>query len=103
MEQELLLENEKLKLQLEEHKDLINAIKNGEVDALAISRNGEPDVFTLESTDFVYRVLVENFAEGAHITRRFKPRAFFKARDRSRVPPARPFAPVETAMAFDPQ
>jgi PAS domain S-box-containing protein len=64
-EDQLYLEIEALKLQLEEYKDLVSAIKNGEVDALAITKNGSPDIFTLESTDYVYRVLVENFAEGA--------------------------------------
>ncbi|MES2565947.1 MAG: PAS domain S-box protein [Bacteroidota bacterium] len=61
----LILEIEALKRQLEEYKDLVSAIRNGEVDALAITKNGSPDIFTLESTDYVYRVLVENFAEGA--------------------------------------
>jgi PAS domain S-box-containing protein len=61
----LVLEIEALKRQLEEYKDLVSAIKHGEVDALAITKNGTPDIFTLESTDYVYRVLVENFAEGA--------------------------------------
>lgn len=60
-----ILEIEALKRQLEEYKDLVGAIRNGEVDALAINKNGNPDIFTLESTDYVYRVLVENFAEGA--------------------------------------
>ena len=55
----------RLKEQLEEYKDLIDAIRNGGVDALAIYKNGKPDIYTLETTDFVYRVLVENFGESA--------------------------------------
>jgi PAS domain S-box-containing protein len=58
-------ENQLLKEQLEEYKDIVEGIRTGGVDALAISKNGRSDIYSLESTDFVYRVLVENFAEGA--------------------------------------
>ena len=64
-EAELESENERLQLQLEEYKELIEAIRNGAIDALAINKDGKPDIFTLESTDYIYRVLVENFGEGA--------------------------------------
>jgi two-component system phosphate regulon sensor histidine kinase PhoR len=63
--EELLQEIQHLKEHLEEYKDILDAIKNGEVDALAINRNGKADIFSMQSTDFVYRILVENFGEGA--------------------------------------
>src|SRR4051812_26549423 len=58
-------ENKLLKEQLEEYKDIVEGIRTGAVDALAISKDGTSNIYSLESTDFVYRVLVENFAEGA--------------------------------------
>jgi PAS domain S-box-containing protein len=64
-EQELFYENQSLRIQLEEYKELIDAIKNGEIDALAINKDGKHDIFTLESNDLVYRILVENFGESA--------------------------------------
>jgi PAS domain S-box-containing protein len=56
---------EELENRLEEAEQLIDAIKAGEVDAFALNRNNKPEVFTLESGDFGYRMLVENFNEGA--------------------------------------
>lgn len=64
-DKELADENLFLREQLEEYRDLVESIRNGGVDALAITKNGQADIFSLESADFVYRVLVENFAEGA--------------------------------------
>jgi PAS domain S-box-containing protein len=61
----LLDENRVLNEQLEEYKDIVEGIRTGGVDALAISKDGRSDIYSLEGTDFVYRVLVENFAEGA--------------------------------------
>lgn len=63
--QQLLLEIAELKDRLEEAEQLINAIKAGEVDAFAINTDNKPDVYTLESGDYAYRVLVEEFGEGA--------------------------------------
>ncbi len=54
-----------LKNRLAEAEQLIEAIKSGEVDAFAIGNNGTREVFTLQSGDYAYRVLVEKFAEGA--------------------------------------
>ncbi|MCW3105107.1 MAG: sensor histidine kinase [Bacteroidetes bacterium] len=64
-ESTLLQENQALREQLEEYKELIESIRTGQVDALAISKNGQPNILTLESTDFIYRVLVESMAESA--------------------------------------
>ena len=56
---------EDLQHRLEESEQLIQAIKAGEVDAFAMNKNNRPEVFTLYSGDYAYRVLVENFGEGA--------------------------------------
>ncbi len=62
----LLLKIKELEQRLEESEHLIDAIKAGEVDAFAI-QNGddESQIFTLESGDYAYRVLIEEFGEGA--------------------------------------
>jgi PAS domain S-box-containing protein len=63
--EDLLSNIEDLKLRLSEAEDAIDAIKNGSVDAFAIRRGGKPEVFTLQSLDYAYRVLIEKFSEGA--------------------------------------
>ncbi len=50
---------------LEEAEQLIEAIKAGEVDAFAVMRGQQPEVYTLQSGDYAYRILIENFSEGA--------------------------------------
>lgn len=54
-----------LQSRLDEYEQLIDAIKGGEVDAFALKTNDKSEIFTLHSVDYVYRILVENFAEGA--------------------------------------
>ncbi|CAN5398550.1 hypothetical protein BH09BAC3_BH09BAC3_37300 [soil metagenome] len=54
-----------LKFRLEEAEQLIEAIKTGEVDAFAIRKEDKSEIFTLQSADYAYRLLVENFREGA--------------------------------------
>src|SRR6185436_20939827 len=61
----LLSEIEELKIRLAEAEQLIEAIKAGEVDAFAFTKNNKHEIFTLESGDYAYRLLVENFSEGA--------------------------------------
>lgn len=61
----LLSEIESLKAQLVEANDIIEAIKEGAVDALILSQDGQPSIYTLESADYTYRILIENFGEGA--------------------------------------
>jgi PAS domain S-box-containing protein len=63
--QDMLWEIEDLKLRLSEAQDAIDAIKTGSVDAFAIRNDGKPEVFTLQSLDYAYRVLIEKFSEGA--------------------------------------
>src|SRR6478609_1376367 len=62
---ELLSKIEELESRLAESEQLIEAIKAGEVDAFALSRNNRSEIFTLESGDYAYRLLVESISEGA--------------------------------------
>ena len=61
----LLAEIEELKARLSEADQLIQAIKDGEVDAFAIGSNAVPEVYTLQSGDYAYRILIEEIGEGA--------------------------------------
>jgi CRP-like cAMP-binding protein len=65
VEENYLARIEELEHRLEEAESLIEAIKEGEVDAFAITNNEKQEVFTLQSGDFAYRILVENINEGA--------------------------------------
>jgi PAS domain S-box-containing protein len=64
-EENYLEEIADLKNRLEEAEQLIEAIKAGEVDAFAVRKDNESEVYTLQSGDYAYRILVENFREGA--------------------------------------
>ena len=54
-----------LENRLAESEQLIEAIKAGEVDAFAISSNDQAEIYTLQSGDYAYRILIEEFSEGA--------------------------------------
>jgi signal transduction histidine kinase len=54
-----------LENRLAEAEQLIEAIKAGEVDAFAMVNNNNREIYTLQSGDYAYRVLVEKFNEGA--------------------------------------
>ena len=56
---------EELRAQLEEAQDLIEAIRTGAVDALAVQGPEGPRIFTLEGADHSYRALIEQMNEGA--------------------------------------
>ncbi len=62
---DLLSRIQELESRLEESEQLIEAIKAGEVDAFAINRENESEIYTLQSGDYAYRVLIEEFGEGA--------------------------------------
>ena len=62
---ELLLTIESLESRLADSEQLIDAIKAGEVDAFAVSGNNQPEIFTLQSGDYAYRLLIEEIGEGA--------------------------------------
>ena len=63
--EELLLKIEELESRLAESEQLVEAIKAGEVDAFAVNMNSHAEVYTLQSGDYAYRVLIEKFGEGA--------------------------------------
>jgi two-component system, OmpR family, phosphate regulon sensor histidine kinase PhoR len=63
--EELLSENSELKIQLEEANDSIDAIRNGQVDALIVKRSDGPQVYTLKTADQTYRVFIQKMNEGA--------------------------------------
>jgi signal transduction histidine kinase len=54
-----------LKERLEEATSVIEAIRDGNVDALVVNNDGQPQVYSIESADYTYRVLIEKFGEGA--------------------------------------
>ncbi len=63
--EDLLSKIEDLKSRLSEAQEALDAIKTGSVDAFAIRKDGKPEVFTLQSLDYAYRILIEKFSEGA--------------------------------------
>jgi PAS domain S-box-containing protein len=65
--QDIFVENERLKLRLQEAEDVLNAIRYGGVDALVISGADGDQVYTLSGADRVYRILFETINEGATI------------------------------------
>ncbi len=64
-QEDLLLKIEDLESRLAESEQLIEAIKAGEVDAFALNTNNVPEIYTLQSGDYAYRILIEEFGEGA--------------------------------------
>ncbi|WP_165903900.1 PAS domain-containing sensor histidine kinase [Hymenobacter gummosus] len=62
---ELAQENEELRQRLHEAEDLIQAIRTGTIDALAVQAPDGPRVFTLQGADQSYRTLIEQMSEGA--------------------------------------
>jgi PAS domain S-box-containing protein len=54
-----------LRQRLEEAEETLNAIRNGEVDALVVNTKDGEKTFTLEGADTFYRTAIENIKEGA--------------------------------------
>jgi PAS domain S-box-containing protein len=61
----LLAKIKDLEERLAESEQFVDAIKNGEVDAFAVYRNNQSEIYTLESGDYAYRLLIEEAGEGA--------------------------------------
>jgi len=57
-------ELEKLRLRLDEAEETLNAIQNGQVDAVVVNGLRGTQVFTLEGSDYAYRILIEEMNEG---------------------------------------
>ena len=62
---ELDLSNEELRAQLREARATLDAIRNGDIDAVMVGLDGAREAYTLTSADRPYRVLVEQMQEGA--------------------------------------
>lgn len=63
--QQLYNENLDLRIKLAEAEETLNAIRNGEVDAIVVTGTGAEKIFTLTSAETPYRLLVEEMLEGA--------------------------------------
>ena len=61
----LLQRIEQLEMRLEEAESTLQAIRHGEVDALVVSGPTGPQVYTLQSADHPYRILVQEMQDGA--------------------------------------
>ncbi len=61
----LLIENTELRLKLEEANDTIDAIRNGQIDALIVRDGDKHQLYTLKTADQTYRVFIEKMNEGA--------------------------------------
>lgn len=58
-------EIEDLRLRLSEAEEALNAIRNGEVDAIVVSGDEGEKIFSLTSSDTPYRIILEEMDEGA--------------------------------------
>lgn len=58
-------ENEELRMQLGEAKETLDAIRNGEIDALVVNDQHGLSLYTLKSADRSYRLFIEQMTEGA--------------------------------------
>lgn len=58
-------EIDQLRAQLSEAKDTLEAIRNGEVDALVVHEKNGFSLYTLKSADRAYRLFIEQMTEGA--------------------------------------
>lgn len=63
-------EIERLSKKLRDAEDLIDAIRNGRIDALVVPGAGEDSIYTLKGADHTYRILIETMDEGAVILSR---------------------------------
>lgn len=62
--EELLAQNERLREQLEEASETIQAIRTGQIDALVVNDTDGHQVYTLKTADQTYRVFIETMNEG---------------------------------------
>ena len=62
---QLRAQNHRLLAELEEAREVLRAIREGEIDALVVTAPAGERVFTLQSAEQPYRLLVEQMREGA--------------------------------------
>src|SRR5437867_7552010 len=63
--EQLLQYIKQLEMRLEEAESTLQAIRHDEIDALVVSGQTGPQVYTLRSADHPYRILVQEMQEGA--------------------------------------
>lgn len=63
-QEHILKENQELRWKLEEANETIDAIRNGQVDALVVKTGDNHQLYTLKSADQTYRVFIEKMNEG---------------------------------------
>ncbi len=63
--QTLHQENLSLSTQLEDAKQTLDAIQNGQIDALVVNTPAGPRIYSLQGADRPYRILIEQMQEGA--------------------------------------
>ena len=66
-DRDLLGENERLRLRLEESEAVVEAIRNGIVDAVVVDSTPGEGIYTLEGADRPYRLLVEAMQQGVAV------------------------------------
>jgi len=64
-QRELIGEIERLRAQLAEANDTLEAIRTGQIDALVVNDQSGHSLFTLRSADRSYRLFIEQMTEGA--------------------------------------
>ena len=63
--EQLVIENEELRSRLVETEEALNAIRNGEVDAILVSGSEGEQVYSISSAETPYRTFIEEMSEGA--------------------------------------
>ena len=67
VEEQIRLENIELRARLAEAEETLNAIRNGEVDAILVDGAEGEKIFSLASAETPYRIIIEEMNEGAAI------------------------------------
>jgi PAS domain S-box-containing protein len=62
---QLIIENKKLQSRLIEIEEALNAIRNGEVDAIMVSGREGEQIYSVSSAETPYRTFIEKMSEGA--------------------------------------
>jgi PAS domain S-box-containing protein len=63
--EELIKEIIELQSRFDEAEENLNAIRNAEIDAIVTHGPDGPHIYTLESADYLYRVIIQDMNEGA--------------------------------------
>ncbi|MDD1677712.1 MAG: PAS domain S-box protein [Methanomicrobiales archaeon] len=66
-QKDLETENERLRIDLAEAQQALQAIRNGEVDAVVVGGLGVEQIYTLKGADYAYRILIEEMNDAAII------------------------------------